>query len=304
MTGAALGRLARQALIEEVETAPKPGLVDPETNGAHRDMDLTAFQKSAAALEPWFAAMADLGLTLDGTPETLFLALRPVGVQAEQAMYAATGGVNTHKGLIFTLGIFCGAAGRCLREQIPLTEEALRDMEQQMVVRILTNELGRLRTGPAATHGVRNLQQYGASGIRGEAIRGYPAVWTLALPVLRRGRSEGRDWNQTKLQALLSLMAKCEDSNILARKNPAALKQVQSDAAAILSSGGAYGPGALDRLRRLDADYTRLNISPGGCADLLATAIFMDMLLPDMGAAGGCSRGSRGAAVGSVGIEN
>lgn len=287
MTGVALGRLARQALLEEVETAPKPGLVDPETNGAHRDMDLNTFQKSAAALEPWFAAMADLGLTLDGTPEDLFLALRPVGVQAEQAMYAATGGVNTHKGLIFTLGIFCGAAGRCLRDQIPWTGETLRDMEQRMVVRVLREELGRLRTGPAATHGVRNLQQYGASGIRGEAIQGYPAVWTLALPALRQGRTKGRDWNRVKLQALLTLMAACEDSNILARKNPAALKQVQADAAALLSSGGAYAPDALDRLRRLDADYTRQNISPGGCADLLATAIFMDALLEKPPAAGG-----------------
>lgn len=275
MTAAELGALARQALMEEAETTPKPGLVDRETSGAHRDMDFSTFQRSAAALEPWFAAMAELGMTLDGPPEALFLALRPVGQRAEAAMYTATGGVNTHKGLIFTLGIYCGAAGRCLREQGCITEEALRETQQQMVTSILTEELARLRMGPAATHGVRNLQAYGASGVRGEAIRGYPAVWEWALPVLR----QGGDRNRAKLQALLTLMAHCEDSNVLARQNPAVLRQVQADAAAFLESGGAYGPDAPDRLRRLDAEYTEKNISPGGCADLLATAIFLEGLL-------------------------
>lgn len=275
MTAAELGALARWALMEEAETTPKPGLVDQETNGAHKDMDFSTFQRSAAALEPWFSAMAELGMTLDGTPEALFLALRPVGQQAEQTMYQATGGVNTHKGLIFTLGIYCGAAGHCLRDHGRVTEAALRETQRQMVTRILTAELQRLRTGPAATHGVRNLQQYGASGIRGEAIRGYPAVWELALPVLRQ--DGGR--NRVKLQTLLTLMASCEDSNVLARRDPAVLRRVQQDAAAFLASGGAYAPDALDRLRRLDVEYTRENISPGGCADLLATAIFMEGLL-------------------------
>lgn len=275
MTAAELGALARWALMEEAETTPKPGLVDRETNGAHRDMDFSTFRRSAEALEPWFSAMAELGMTLDGTAEDLFLALRPVGQEAEQAMYAATGGVNTHKGLIFTLGIYCGAAGRCLRDRGRITEGALRETEQEMVVSVLTGELRRLRTAPAVTHGVRNLQQYGAPGVRGEAIRGYPAVWDLALPVLR----QGGDWNRVKLQALLTLMASCEDSNVLARRDPAVLGRVQQDAAAFLRSGGAHGPDALDRLRALDRAYTQENISPGGCADLLATAIFMKGLL-------------------------
>ena len=279
MTGAALGALARQALMEEAETTPKPGLVDRETSGAHRDMDFSTFQRSAAALEPWFTCMADLGIRLDGTPEALFLALRPVGQKAEEAMYQATGGVNTHKGLIFTMGIYCGAAGRCLRERGRVTPEALREIQEQMVTRVLTEELRQLRTGPAATHGVQNLQKYGADGVRGEALRGYPAVWNTALPVLRQGRLEGRDWNRVKLQALLSLMASCQDSNVLARQNPAVLEMVQADAASLLRRGGAYGSDATDRLRQLDETYTKKNISPGGCADLLATAIFLEGLL-------------------------
>ena len=98
MTAAELGALARWALMEEAETTPKPGLVDRETNGAHRDMDFSAFRRSVEALEPWFSAMAELGMTLDGTAEDLFLALRPVGQEAEQAIRSGgTAGVYTSR---------------------------------------------------------------------------------------------------------------------------------------------------------------------------------------------------------------
>ena len=119
MTGTAewIGKCAYNALIEEVNTTPKPGLVDLYSNGAHTDMDAETFRRSAEALRPFFVKMAGEGLSFDGSAEELFMGLRSVGMDAEQAMYAATDGVNTHKGAIFTFGIFCAAAGRCLKEQ-------------------------------------------------------------------------------------------------------------------------------------------------------------------------------------------
>ena len=54
-------RLATQALLYEVATTPKPGLVDRENSGSHRDMDFFTFQASAAALQPYFAQCVRIG---------------------------------------------------------------------------------------------------------------------------------------------------------------------------------------------------------------------------------------------------
>ena len=281
MTGTAewIGKCAWNALIEEVDTTPKPGLVDLYSNGAHTDMDAAAFRRSADALRPFFVKMAREGLSFDGSAQELFMGLMGVGMDAEQAMYEATHGVNTHKGAIFTFGIFCAAAGRCVKEQRAITALGLLEMEQEMTVRVLTAELeklrGSIRTPGIETHGERNLHRYGTAGCRGEAIEGYPGVFGIALPVLRAGLADGRDWNRVKLQALLTLMAHTEDSNILSRHNPAVLGAVQEEMREFLRCGGAYREDAVRLLEEMDADYSRRGISAGGCADLLAAAVFI-----------------------------
>ena len=281
MTGTAewIGKCAWNALIEEVDTTPKPGLVDLYSNGAHTDMDAATFRRSADALRPFFVKMAREGLSFDGSAQELFMGLRGVGMDAEQAMYEATHGVNTHKGAIFTFGIFCAAAGRCVKEQRAITALGLLEMEQEMTVRVLTAELeklrGSIRTPGIETHGERNLHRYGTAGCRGEAIEGYPGVFGIALPVLHAGLADGRDWNRVKLQALLTLMAHTEDSNILSRHNPAVLRVVQEEMREFLRCGGAYREDAVRLLEEMDADYSRRGISAGGCADLLAAAVFI-----------------------------
>lgn len=280
-----IGKKAYCALLEEVYTTPKPGLVDLYSNGAHSDMDVHTFERSAQALYPWFVQMAMQGYSFFGTPEELFLEIRKTGLEAEKAMHTATNGVNTHKGLIFTLGIFCAAAGRCSREyQRRVTLQKLIDMEQQMTSRILGLELLEImerssKSGTIPTNGERNLLEYGASGIRGEAIQGYPSVIKLALPVLCQGMAEKRNRNKVKLQTLFTLMSSIQDSNILSRGNPEVLKQVQKEANDFLKKGGAYSENALQELMKMDEEYIRRNISAGGCADLLATAIFLEMFL-------------------------
>lgn len=270
-----IGRIAYQALLEEVYTTPKPGLVDLYSCGAHRDMDVHTFEKSAAAISPYLTRMAEQGARSTGNLEELFLAIRSTGIAAEQQMFQATAGVNTHRGMIFSLGIFCAAAGRLMQQtdQIRLTE--LVAVEQQMTVRILTAELAALKERQAVSHGEKLLQKYNTTGIRGEAIDGYPAVFELAVPALIAGVKEHKDWNQVKLQTLLILMSRVEDSNILARNNPAVLKQVQREAEMLLLGGGAYRADAIQVLEQMDRDFTARNISAGGCADLLAVAIFM-----------------------------
>lgn len=294
LSAAEIGTRAWRALLEEVYTTPKPGLVDRYSNGAHTDMDIHTFEKSAQALWPFFVMMAEQGMTLCSSDEELFLHIRKTGIAAETAMFRATDGVNTHKGLIFTLGIYCAAAGRCQQRYGEITESGIRGIQQNMTVRILTKELDRLRGKEAedptetrqisgeeetASHGEKNLRNYGTTGVRGEAIAGYPAVWEAALPVLRQGMEEENDYNLVKLQTLFTLMSQLEDSNILARKNPETLIRVQKTAEDFLKNGGAYVPDAYEKMIRMDEEFIRENISAGGCADILAAAIFIDMLL-------------------------
>ena len=118
-----IARLAQEALLEEVYTTPKPGLVDCHDTGAHTDMDCQTFEKSAAAIAPYIAAMYELGGRWMDAPQGLFCALRPLGLQAEQAMLAATDGVNTHKGAIFTFAILAAAAGHCAVQDVRLTPQ-------------------------------------------------------------------------------------------------------------------------------------------------------------------------------------
>ena len=93
-----IGIKAYYALLEEVYTTPKPGLVDLYSCGAHTDMDVQTFERSAEALRPWFIRMAAQGYLLTCTREELFTQIRQTGIMAEKAMFQATDGVNTHKG--------------------------------------------------------------------------------------------------------------------------------------------------------------------------------------------------------------
>ena len=284
-----IGALAYLALLEEVYTTPKPGLVDLATTGAHTDMDVHTFEKSAVALHPWFVRMALEGETFQGTPRELFLKIRTYGIAAEQEMYRATGGVNTHKGLVFTLGIFCTAAGRLKKEGKSMTVRKLIHMEQLMTAEVLKEEILHLVSPSEAgnlnerfqTNGIKNLHAYGTAGIRGEALLGYPSVTEVALPVLQQGKRERRDWNLVKLQGLMTLMSQVQDSNILSRTCPEVLENVHEEAKMFLHMGGAYQKGAVETLLRMDQSFIQRNISAGGCADILATAIFLDSLVEE-----------------------
>ena len=95
-----LSALARQALEDEVDLTPKPGLVDRRNTGAHDDMDRPLFHRSAQVLEPYFCRFVSLGMAA-ASPEKL----QALGRQAEHAMLDATGGVNTHKGALYSLSL-------------------------------------------------------------------------------------------------------------------------------------------------------------------------------------------------------
>lgn len=279
-----IGYLAYLSLLEEVYTSPKPGLVDLYSAGAHKDMDYKTFERSAAAIKPFFVSMSRQGMLMADDPRLIFLSIRKTGMAAEKAMYQATGGVNTHKGLIFSLGILCAAAGACLKKWERITLEQLLSIEQKMVKDTLEREILEIQKGKVnSSSGEKNLLKYGSLGARGEAVSGYESVRRISLPVMIKGVKEKKNWNAVKLETLFSLMSQTEDSNIIARHNPEVLKEVQKLAESFLKEGGAYRENAVLALEKMDRMFTEQNISAGGCADLLALTIFLFKLLYSCG---------------------
>ena len=267
---------ATRALLEEVAVTPKPGLVDRANNGAHRDMDLSSFQASAATLGPYWDRCFLAGRAGDKTPSALFAALRPLGMQAERDMLAATGGVNTHKGAIFTLGILCAALGVLWSADEGFSEpEAVLDLAAAMTSETL---LAELETAAWHTAGESLYRRYGARGIRGQVADGLPAVRELALPELRALLAKGYDRNHAAAVTLLHLIAAVEDTNLLHRGGPDGAMWARQAAAALIRVGRVP---ELSEIAALDGQFIARNLSPGGCADLLAVTLFFDHLHPN-----------------------
>lgn len=259
--------LATAALTEEVNTTPKPGLVDKNNSGAHRDMTPETFYRSAEALRPYWGDCFELGLTLrDETPETCFAALRRRGLEAEKAMFAATGGVNTHKGAIFTLGLLCAAAGR--RESAD-AEELCAEAAALCRKAVEEDFAAARRRGLPQSHGERLYLEQGVTGIRGEVLAGLPAVRETALPALRAFLSEGLSRNDAGVYTLLAIIARGGDSNLLARGGPEKAAWAQKQARLLLPKPPMAAVEALDKA------YIAQNLSPGGSADLLAVSYFL-----------------------------
>lgn len=246
-----LAEMAENALLAEVHFTPKPGLVDEANNGAHRDMDVPLFERSAHALRPCFEEFVRLGIQ-GASPA----ALQQAGVRAEQAMFAATGGVNTHKGAIYSGALLLHAAGRLLSGE---EEGDLCELAAQTAAAI---------PAPTGTHGAAVRAQCG--GIRTEAVSGYPT----AQAVLRQLRQSG------PLDALLLSMSRLDDSTLWHRGGAEGAQLVRSRAADILAAPASEREA---RTRRLDAELIERNLSPGGSADLLAMAFFLEKALPLLG---------------------
>lgn len=241
-----LAELAVQALLEEVDQTPKPGLVDRNNRGAHRDMDRDLFHRSARSLLPYFRRAVTLGLERADCMGPL----QAAGLAAERVMLAETGGVNTHRGAVYAFGLILAAMGSRLARGGDVFAGAAALAESGLP--------------PAAgSHGQRAQQRYGAPGARGEALAGFPHARHAWAALARPG---GRD------AALLTLLAEVEDTNLLHRGGPEGLALVQGRARSILAaSPPAYEEGLLD----LDRACIAQNLSPGGSADLLALALFL-----------------------------
>jgi triphosphoribosyl-dephospho-CoA synthase len=261
-----LGHLAGLCLKLEVKTFPKPGLVSHLDNGSHGDMDAGLLCASADALRPFFRDLATAGAAGAGMNR-----LRAIGMAAERAMLVATGGVNTHRGAIFGLGLLCAAAGyqRAFGISKPLG-------------RLVAERWGEaIMSGPVSlrSHGAVAARRYGAGGARAEAARGFPSVYDVAIPALHAGRKHApADKEAARIQACMALIAAVVDTNLLHRGGSEGLSFAQACASGFLASGGVGCAGWRERAIDIHRAFVDRHLSPGGAADLLAMALFVDHL--------------------------
>lgn len=206
--------LGWRAMLTEVNLSPKPGLVDRINCGAHKDMALEDFHRSALAIQGWLPRFIEFGAcSAEMAPEAVLHGLRPIGMACEGDMFRATAGVNTHKGSIFSLGLLCAAIGRLLQLNQPVTPTTVCSTAASFCRGLTDREL---RTNNSQlTAGQRLYQQLGLTGARGEAEAGYPLVINHALPHYLTLLDQGLDPELALLDTLLLLMAINGDTNVV-----------------------------------------------------------------------------------------
>ena len=262
-----LAQQAVKALMYEVAVTPKPGLVDRADNGAHKDMNFFTFINSSTALYDYFKKCALKAIEFcDKTPQKLFANLRYLGLEAENKMYQHTFGVNTHKGAIFSFGLIVAAAAYLSEKSEKLSAENIlatcADMAQLSIADFENPNVHK-------SFGKQIFAQQNIKGIRGQAAAGYPDV-KPAFEYLKKCIEKGDSFDIAGAKVLCMLMSKLEDTNVIKRSDTAMLKQVQEKAESIIQQDNIE-----DELKTLNTEFIKLNISPGGCADLLAICFLL-----------------------------
>lgn len=267
-----IAHLATQALQAELDTTPKPGLVDKDNNGAHRDMDYALMQRSIDTLHPYFVKLALLGCA-DALPT--HASIRDIGIEAERAMLSATNGVNTHKGALFSMGLAVVAAAHEERKIAANEEQILKERNggEDVLVSLQTTIKALAASFPDTngTHGSKaKLLSKGTTAIKGaldNAREGYEMLFAEWLPfyIERRKEHDAHTLHKT----LLRIMCDLDDTNVIYRTNLATAEEVKQEARALLDS---FSEAAL---KDMDRRYTARNISPGGAADMLSLTIFI-----------------------------
>ncbi len=260
---------AARALLYEVATTPKPGLVDCNNSGSHSDMDIFTFIDSTAVLTPYFRSFVEKGMDYaEMQPESVLPLLRYPGLKAEDAMYCITKGINCHKGIIFSMGLVCTAVGMLYAQGKTMKTPDILSLSGE-ICSSLMDDFKNMKE--PRSYGEKLYAQYGISGIRGEACSGYPSVENIALPALKSYVEQGMTLSDAGAWTLINLLSATEDSNIITRSDIETLKEVKARASEILAKRDFSKEILVD----LDRKFIEKNISPGGCADLLALTYFL-----------------------------
>lgn len=265
---------ALKGLLYEVSLNPKPGLVDPVSMGSHTDMNMFMFIDSSLSLRSYLDKAFKLGRNFEGSDlKLLFNALRAEGVLAEQTMFNATNNVNTHKGAIFSLGIWVTAIAYSTKDGSATMTE-VRRVIQRMVEGLIEKDLASNRV--ATTAGEQQFQDHQLTGIRGEAVNGFPGVAEIAVPFLQ---ATFGTMTQRLLDTLMKIAATLEDSTLIKRaKTPDVLAEMKEWTSIYFKLGGSHTEQGMKYLYDLDRLFIERNLSIGGSADTLILTIFIGQL--------------------------
>ena len=270
-----VGQYLTQAILLEVSTHPKPGLVTRLSNGAHKDMSIFTFMMSSAVLSKAFNDLQDIGQAHRGTLVELFCKLRSYGVGAEAELLRVTKGVNTQRGILFAGGIVSAVSGYAMN--MGLSRDALLPLIKEMAAGLVARELKNLDHA-AMTAGEKLYYKYGITGIRGEVENGFPSVVNYGLPALEDAFDKGATINDALVHALISLMTGVEDSNVIWRTDYDTLLEVRRIAKNILSLGSVFTEKGRMAIAETERYFLQRRISPGGSADLLSVTITLYLL--------------------------
>jgi triphosphoribosyl-dephospho-CoA synthase len=267
LEAAHLARAATHALHDELALYPKPGLVSFIDNGSHDDMTARTFVRSIFSLRDYFRQIAALGAA-----DAPFAELERLGIAAEQRMLEATGGANTHRGAIFTLGLLCAAAAR--PGNACAGARSATSLRVRLVERWGAALAARVDDG-GASHGQRAARRHALHGARREAANAFPVLFEIAVPTLATALRGELDRRHAQLEAFFAVMASLADTNLIHRGGLDGLRYAQQQARSFLAAGGARRPDAVAHAEAIHREFVARRLSPGGSADLLATACFV-----------------------------
>ena len=274
-----IGHLASMALQTELDTTPKPGLVDRNDNGAHRDMDHALMQRSIQALHPYFVRLAQLGFT---GKQPCHDEIVNIGIEAEREMFKATGGVNTHKGALFSIGLAAVALGGEAFCRITQAEGcgtmAYNDVNSKQIKSLSYSiaSLARLFPDTNGTHGSKAKANNILKGALDNAREGYTQLFKAWLPFYIDRIAEGDNYALHK--TLLRIMCDLDDTNIVYRTSIETMKEVKTEARQMLDASRNIVSFEA-ALQVMNTDYIHRNISPGGSADMLSLVVFLSCVV-------------------------
>lgn len=274
-----IGHLASMALQAELDTTPKPGLVDRNDNGAHRDMDHALMQRSIQALHPYFVRLAQLGFT---GKQPCHDEIVNIGIEAEREMFKATGGVNTHKGALFSIGLAAVALGGEAFCRITQAEGcgtmAYNDVNSKQIQSLSNSiaSLARLFPDTNGTHGSKAKANNILKGALDNAREGYTQLFKAWLPFYIDRIAEGDNYALQK--TLLRIMCDLDDTNIVYRTSMETMQEVKTEARQMLDTSRNI-VNFEAALQAMNTDYIHRNISPGGSADMLSLVVFLSCVV-------------------------
>lgn len=281
-----ISSLAIQAMLYEVACNPSPGLVSIVSTGAHTDMDHYTFMESTSSLIKYLTLSVQAGFS-DESPQNILKKCRELGIEAERDMFKKTKGINTHKGMLFLMGVSCIAIGKTIynKNSFDDVKNVIKDMCKGLVEKELEplndivskyKSLDEMIKNEELSYGEKLYVLYGMEGIRGEVERGLPIVFHFALDFYKE--SSDLNKNDRLVNTLIGIMQYSEDSNVLHRHSVEELKKMKQDAKTIIKEGGMRTSKGREKIILMEKEFVEKRISPGGSADLLAITVFFSLV--------------------------